>query len=252
VASEAGDPYRVAILDYQMPLMDGEALADAIQAEPQLTQPLLILLTSHGKKGDATRLREAGFRGYLVKPTKASGLVGAVRAVWSARDQGEGFSLVTRHSVAEAEAEATPAEASPDEVPSTLLRVLLAEDNLVNQQIASKMLEKLSCRVDVATNGQEAVEMLAMLPYDVLFMDCQMPVMDGYEATRAIRRNEASSGTHVPIIAMTANAMAGDRERCRDAGMDDYMTKPVDPAELKRVVRERRLELERQGTASGT
>jgi CheY-like chemotaxis protein len=232
--------------------MDGEALADAIQAEPQLTQPLLILLTSHGKKGDATRLREAGFRGYLVKPTKASVLVGAVRAVWSARDHGEGFPLVTRHSVAEAEAEATPAEASPDEVPSTLLRVLLAEDNLVNQQIASKMLEKLSCRVDVATNGQEAVEMLAMLPYDVLFMDCQMPVMDGYEATRAIRRNEASSGTHVPIIAMTANAMAGDRERCRDAGMDDYMTKPVDPAELKRVVRERRLELERQGTASGT
>jgi signal transduction histidine kinase/CheY-like chemotaxis protein len=248
VAFRAGDPFQVAILDYQMPRMDGETLAGAIREQRALVQPLLILLTSHSERGDAARFREAGFRGYLVKPAKGSVLVGAVRAVWATRRHGEGCTLVTRHSLAEAEA--PPAEAVSDEPGPTPLRVLLAEDNLVNQQIASKMLEKLACRVDVATNGREAVDMLAMLPYDIVFMDCQMPVMDGYEATGMIRRNEDSSGGHVPIIAMTANAMEGDRERCRAAGMDDYLSKPVSPAELARVVRERRLDVERNGGAA--
>jgi signal transduction histidine kinase/CheY-like chemotaxis protein len=250
VASGAGDPYQIAILDYQMPVMDGEALARAIQAEPKLAQPLLIVLTSHSQKGDGARFREAGFRGYLVKPTKARVLAGAVRTVWAHRHQGEDFVLVTRHSLVQAKA--TPAAAVPDEVPSTYLRVLLAEDNRVNQQVASKMLEKLSCHVDVAANGQEALDMLEMSPYDVVFMDCQMPVMDGFEATGTIRRNEGSSGRHIRIIAMTANAMAGDRERCREAGMDDYMSKPVRPAELKRMVSARRLELERERQGAGT
>jgi CheY-like chemotaxis protein len=249
MASEAGDPYQVAVLDYQMPVMDGEALARAIKAEPGLAQPLLVLVTSHSEKGDAARFREEGFRTYLVRPTKASVLIGAVRSVWSARYQREGITLVTRHSLAEAKA--TPAKPVPGEEPSTYLRVLVAEDNLVNQQVASKMLEKLWCHVDVAANGQEAVDMLEVTPYDIVFMDCQMPVMDGYEATDTIRRKEVSSGGHVPVVAMTANAMAGDRERCREAGMDDYLSKPVQPAELKRVVRERRLELEREGKPAG-
>jgi len=120
--------------------------------------------------------------------------------------------------------------------------------------IASKMLEKLGCQVDVAANGQEAVDMLDMLPYDIVFMDCQMPEMDGYEATRVIRRKgrvllrEESSCEHVPIIAMTANAMAGDRERCLEAGMDDYLSKPVLQAELQRVVRDQRFAVEGSDT----
>ncbi len=245
VASEDGDPYQVAILDYHLPAMDAEALALAIKAAPGVAQPLMVALTTRSQKGEAARLRKAGFRGYLVKPTRASVLARAVRSVWSERDYGEGFTFVTRHSLAEEET-ALP-KAAPDEAPATRLRVLLAEDNLVNQLVASKMLEKLWCDVDVAANGKQAVDMLAASAYDVVFMDCQMPVMDGFQATDTIRREEGSSGRHVPIVAMTANAMAGDRERCLAAGMDDYMSKPVSPAELIRVVQARRLEVERAG-----
>jgi CheY-like chemotaxis protein len=111
-------------------------------------------------------------------------------------------------------------------------RVLVVEDSVVNQRVAARLLEKLGCRIDVAANGLEAVTMLAQLAYDLVFMDCQMPEMDGFVATAVIRQREAHSGRHTPIIAMTANAMQGDRERCLEAGMDDYVSKPVKPEAL--------------------
>ncbi len=241
-AVETGDPYQIALLDFQMPGMDGWHLARSIKAEPECGDPLMMLLTSSGQRGAAQRFQEAGCVGYLVKPIRASLLLGALRAVWAANQQGDTSMFVTRHSLAEAQAASIDVDI--EEAPSTSLRVLLAEDNLVNQMIASKMLEKLGCQVDVAANGQEAVDMLDMLPYDIVFMDCQMPEMDGFEATRVIRRKEESSCEHVPIIAMTANAMAGDRERCLEAGMDDYLSKPVLPAELQRVVGDQQFAVE--------
>ena len=246
-AVETGDPYQIALLDFQMPGMDGWHLRRLIKAEPACGDPLMLLLTSTGQRGAADWFKEAGFVGYLVKPIGASMLVEAVRAAWAANQQGDTSVFVTRHSLAEAQA--ASAEVDIEEAPSISLRVLVVEDNLVNQMIASKMLEKLGCQVDVAANGQEAVDMLEMLPYHVVFMDCQMPEMDGFEATLVIRRKEESSGEHVPIIAMTANAMASDRERCLEAGMDDYLSKPVQLADLQRMVRDQQLAVESSDAA---
>jgi two-component system sensor histidine kinase/response regulator len=223
----AGIPYNLAILDLIMPGMDGFELARAIKSDPQLAGVHLVLLTSYGQRGDGTTAREAGVAAYLTKPVRQSQLFNCLRTVLNrpgrqTHNPGPTPDLMTKHVLAE------------NSTMSNKL-ILLAEDNIVNQKVAVRQLLKLGYRADTAANGREAVEALTRTPYDLVLMDCQMPEMDGYEATAEIRRREGLSA-HTPIVAMTANALQGDRERCIAAGMDDYVSKPVKLDELERVL----------------
>jgi CheY-like chemotaxis protein/anti-sigma regulatory factor (Ser/Thr protein kinase) len=230
-ASGQGDPFQLAVLDFSLPWMNGEELGQTIKADPRIAGTLLLLATSSGQPGEAARLQKSGFSAYLVKPVRASILHDALSSVWASHLHGLSAQLVTRHSLAEQR----PVNSHSERVLPRTLRVLLAEDDIVNQKVAMRKLEKLSCRVDVAANGKEAIEMWEKLPYDLVFMDCNMPEMDGYEATRAIRLREGMK-KHTPIIAMTAGAMKEDQERCIDSGMDDYLSKPVHPGRLTEVL----------------
>jgi len=212
-------PYDLAILDYQMPDMDGVTLAGVIKSDPGLAKVPLVLLTSVSYRGCAGEAAHAGFNAFLLKPIRQSQLYDCIGTVMGMAPEPSPSRLATRHTLKEAQAQVRA-------------RVLIAEDNVVNQKVAVRMLEKLGCRVDVVTNGLEVVEATARIAYQCIFMDCQMPEMDGYEATRVIRRREAHTRAHIPIIAMTANAMESDREQCLAAGMDDYVSKPVKPQEL--------------------
>jgi len=226
-AAAGGNPFRIAVLDMQMPEVDGEALGSMIKEDPQLRETILVMLTSMGRRGDAARLEAAGFAAYLTKPVRQSQLRECLRTALGrrsgARDSTE-RPIITRHTVAEAG--------------RRRIRILVAEDNVVNQKVALKLIEKLGYRGDGVGNGLEAVQALAMAPYDLVLMDVQMPEMDGYEATRIIR--EGGSGQKVrrdlPIIAMTAHAMKGDREKCLAAGMDDYVSKPIQAGELAAAI----------------
>ena len=218
-AAERGEPFDLAIVDMQMPKMDGLELARRIKAELPISATRLILLTSLGRRGDAKAAQAAGIAAYLTKPIRQSQLyecLGLVLANIPSAALGTAqppAPLITRHSLSEAQAQSRG-------------RILVAEDNPINQKVAVKMIEKLGYRVDVAGNGREAVEALERIPYAVVFMDCHMPVMDGFQATHAIRCHERG-GRRTPIIAMTANAMQEDREQCLKAGMDDFLSKPV-------------------------
>jgi signal transduction histidine kinase/DNA-binding response OmpR family regulator len=228
-ARQAGDPYQIAVLGHRLADTDGEMLGRTIKEEPALQETVLVMLTSTGKRYDATRLKENGFAAYLANPLRDSQLLAALTTVWRARTQGVATELVTRHTLAKSR---TRAAGSPTPANKRIrARVLLAEDNPVNQKVAVRLLEKLGCRVDVATDGKEALKMVEKLPYDLVFMDCQMPEMDGYQATAEIRQRHGV-GRDTPIIAMTAHAMQGDRDRCLAAGMDDYISKPLRSEEL--------------------
>lgn len=232
-ARQAGDPYRIAILGHRLPDTDGAMLGRTIKDEPALQETLLVMLTSVGKRDDAKRIQEAGFAAYLLSPLRDSQLLEALTTVWKARTQGGATELVTRHSLAKSR---SPAAGSPTTTAkATRSRVLVAEDNPVNQKVAVRLLEKLGCRVDVAADGSEAVKMLEIRSYDLVFMDCQMPEMDGYQATAEIRKRHGVK-RDTPIIAMTAHAMQGDRDRCLAAGMDDYITKPLRSEALAAVL----------------
>ncbi len=221
-AATRGEPYDMAILDMQMPEMDGLELARRIKADPTLAPTRLVMLSSVAQRGMAREAAKAEIAAYLTKPVRQAELYNCLVQVMN--DQGEGI--------------LAPPSSQPSAQPAPVqghIRLLVAEDNAVNQTVAERMLEKRGYRVDVVSNGLEALEALAQIPYAAVLMDCQMPEMDGYEATMEIRRYEGTE-RRTPIIAMTAHAMQGDREKCLAAGMDDYLTKPVRAEELEAVL----------------
>jgi CheY-like chemotaxis protein/HPt (histidine-containing phosphotransfer) domain-containing protein len=229
----AGDPFQFGLLDFNVPEMDGEALARAIKSDRALADTVLLLLTSAGQRGDAKRMTKAGFAGYLTKPIRASLLMDALATAWASWTLAKDVPLITRHLLAERRVSAATEPLAETE--AIQARVLVVEDNPVNQRLVRLTLERMGCRVDPAANGKEAVEMARNLPYDIVFMDCQMPEMDGYQATREIRSRETGA-RHLPIVALTAGAMEGDREKALQAGMDDYLTKPVQREDLRRAL----------------
>jgi len=217
-ATFADEPFAVALLDLHMPECDGEQLGKLIRSYNHLTHTRLVLLTSAGHRGDAQRFAELGFAAYLVKPITRRDLTACLSLVMSnsAESWKEGAQpLVTRHQVRALRIEGDR-------------RILLAEDNPVNQKVARMVLEKLGLEVEVVNNGREAVDVWKQGKFDLILMDGQMPELDGYAATREIRVLEKDSGKHIPIVALTAHAMKGDDKKCFDAGMDDYLTKPLD------------------------
>jgi signal transduction histidine kinase/DNA-binding response OmpR family regulator len=222
-AHEAGDPYGIALIDDQMPGVRGESLGRTIKLEPGVGDILLVLLTSIGQRGDAQRMSDLGFSAYLTRPVRQSELMDVLATLWGAHLRGESIGLVTRYSVAESRGVDKDARRRTQ----IQAKVLVAEDNFVNQQVALEILQGLGCTVTLARDGSEAVALVAERSFHLVFMDCQMPTMDGYAATAAIRAAQ-NGADRIPIIAMTAHAMKGDRERCLQAGMDDYISKPID------------------------
>jgi two-component system, sensor histidine kinase and response regulator len=220
-AWQGGQAFDVALVDMQMPDMDGLELARQAKSDPGILSVPLIMLTSLGANGEKQRALQAGFAAYITKPARPSQLFDVMASTISALHEERAASERARARRA--------ASGAPDHGPRPL--VLVAEDNAVNQKVAQRLLEKLGYRCDVVANGAEALEALQRIEYAGVLMDCQMPEMDGYVATARIRQLERNL-RHTPIIAMTANAMAGDREKTLAAGMDDYVSKPVKVEEL--------------------
>jgi two-component system, sensor histidine kinase and response regulator len=235
VAKSIGRPFPLVLLDGQMPEMDGFTLAEKIKEDPGLVGATIMMLTSAGHLGDASRCRELGISAYLVKPIRQGELLQGICQVlnFAAEKQAP---LVTRHTLREARNRS---------------RILLAEDNAVNQTLAMRLLEKRGYMVTLASNGQEAVAAVEKEMFDLVLMDIQMPEMDGFQATAAIRKREASTGRRTPIVAMTAHALKGDQERCLAGGMDAYISKPIRSNELFETI-ERMLAKSERDLASGT
>jgi len=232
-----------------MPNMDGFTLAKHIKSDDTLKDTRLILLTSLGRRGDATAAKQCGFSGYLTKPIRRSQLQACLETVMGLSLSDTPTTpqpLITSHFLKDLQRQQA-------------IRILVVDDHQVNQQLGVLMVERLGFRADVASNGQEALEALSRIPYDLILMDCQMPEMDGYEATRLIREKEKGKGemsgaemeqnekhfpshvsrftsTRIPIVAVTANAMQGDRDKCLQAGMDDYLSKPIRSEELSNIL----------------
>lgn len=225
-AVSGSDPFDVAIVDFQMPGMSGDAVGEMIKQDQTLSNTILVMLTSSGHKGDAARVQEIGFAAYLTKPIKHQQFFECMCAVLgkteTSSDPPLRQQLITRHIL--------------EDLNKNDTRILLVEDNPTNQKLALKMVKKQGYNADLASNGKEAVEALINVNYHLVLMDIQMPVMDGLEATRIIRDSSSDVKNHlVPIVAMTAHAMAGDKEKCLDAGMTDYLSKPINLTEFTRI-----------------
>jgi two-component system sensor histidine kinase/response regulator len=216
-AFQNGTPYQLALLDMQMPTTNGFTLAERMKSTPFGENLKMIMLSSMGQKGDSKRCREAGISGYLSKPVKQSELLDTILMTMELQEEA---TVITRHTLCDLREQ---------------LNILLAEDNRINQTLAMNLLRTRGHRVTLATNGREAVEVFQQHDFDLILMDIQMPEMDGFEATRRIRE-WAQGNAAIPIIAMTAHAMKGDEEKCIDAGMDDYVSKPIQPATLFDVI----------------
>ncbi|MCX4247692.1 response regulator [Paraliomyxa miuraensis] len=230
-ACEREQPFQLAILDFHMPKMDGVQLARAIKSDAALRSTVLLMLSSVTHRTGSDELDDAGFAAYLVKPVHQNDLIDAITTAWGERDAASDRSPVVRISHYGRHHTQTGPKAA------FRLRVLLVEDNSVNQKVAQRMLERLGCRVDVAGDGKAALAMLDTFPYDLVLMDVQMPVMDGLEATLELRRRERGTDRHLQVVAMTAHAQPSDRERCLASGMDDYLSKPIRRQDLLRVLR---------------
>jgi signal transduction histidine kinase/CheY-like chemotaxis protein/HPt (histidine-containing phosphotransfer) domain-containing protein len=219
-AHNLGKTFDLVLLDGNMPGLDGFAVAERVQRDPELAGVSLIMLTSAGEQGGAARCKELGVAGYLMKPVAASDLLRTLQSVVAARREAEQI-----ENPVEDQGDLRPASSTP-------LRILLAEDNPVNRTLGTRMLEKLGHEVVGAEDGRKVVEAVASEHFDVVLMDVQMPEMNGFEATAAIRERERKTGGHIPIIALTARALQGDREECLAGGMDGYVTKPIQATEL--------------------
>ena len=218
-----GRPFDLALLDHMMPEMDGEDLGRRIKSDPVLGKTHLVMLTSLGMKGDSAQMKKIGFAAYLTKPVKRSRILDCLLTVFTQAEAEPKKApipdIITRHSLSEAK--------------KADVRILLAEDNMINRKLALHLLDKFGYSADTAVNGKQAVEALEKFPYDLVLMDVQMPEMDGLEAAGVIRDPASAVLDHaVPIIALTAHAMKKDRDRCLDAGMDDILIKPIDPQRL--------------------
>jgi two-component system sensor histidine kinase/response regulator len=224
-ARDKGQTFQLILIDANMPEMDGYALAEEIKKHPELGNSFIMMLSSAGFRGEAARCRKLGLSAYLTKPIKQSYLLDAIMLALGTGVHRTGAGgrtpLITRHSLSKARQH---------------FNVLLAEDNLINQKLAIRVLERREHKVRVANNGAEVLEWLEKEKFDLVLMDVQMPRMDGYQATAAIRRKEIGTETHLPIVAMTAHAMKGDREKCLEAGMDDYISKPLKPYDLLKKI----------------
>ena len=225
-ARERDDPFEIALIDMQMPEMSGETLGRKIKEHPDLKKTCLIMMTSIGERGAAKRMGKIGFAAYLIKPVKQSQLYNClvtVAGILKDTSNIQPAPMITRHLLTEKQ--------------RAKVRILLAEDDRINQKVALGILGKIGYFADTVANGKEAVKALENIPYNIVLMDCQMPEMDGYEATGIIRNPESSVLDHkVPVIAMTANVMKGDRKKCLDAGMDDYISKPINPKSLSKIL----------------
>ncbi len=226
------DPFDIAIIDYKMPGMDGEELVAEISKQKLLNNGTILFVTSFPKKDDRRKLQSLGLDGYLEKPTHPSELSLVLSLIWSAKQSGSEIPLVTRHTLQES------ISGPRQKLVLSNAQILLAEDNPININVATEMLEGYGCTVTPAGNGLEALALTKLRDFDLIFMDCLMPEMDGFEATAEIRKSQEKEPEqeYPPIIAFTANAMKSDREKCLNAGMDDYISKPVSPASLEKIL----------------